>query len=260
MATWWKPGQGRQDLALRPFAAARVAEEKDPSLHGWCSAVFLIPCLVGFRPERRPSLSLNVPSAQTAGRRRHGTSGSVARLVAPEQARGQRALAPLQGEHALLDAAGDDQVVDEDRLGLADAVGAVGGLGLGGRVPPGVVVDDGVGAGQVEAGAARLEADQEDVAAAGWKASTGCWRLLRGAGQHRRRGMPASPQALAISASMLANCENTSTRRPGRALLREQLEQQVVLGRLAARRAPPRPAAGADRSRPGAASSARRGW
>src|SRR5690606_20362140 len=45
--------------------------------------------------------------------------------------------------------------------GLADAVGAVGGLVLDGGVPPAVVVDDVVGAGQVEAGAGGFERQQE---------------------------------------------------------------------------------------------------
>jgi hypothetical protein len=47
-------------------------------------------------------------------------------------------------------------------LGLANAVGAVGGLGFHGRVPPRVVVDDGVGLRQVQAHATGLQADQEE--------------------------------------------------------------------------------------------------
>ncbi len=41
-------------------------------------------------------------------------------------------------------------------------MGAVGRLVFDGGVPPGVEVDDGIGAGEVEAGAAGLERDQED--------------------------------------------------------------------------------------------------
>jgi hypothetical protein len=52
--------------------------------------------------------------------------------------------------------------LDEHRLGLAEAVGAVGGLVFDGRVPPRVVVDHRVGGGEVEADAAGLQADQED--------------------------------------------------------------------------------------------------
>ena len=47
--------------------------------------------------------------------------------------------------------------LDEDGVLLADAVGAVGGLGFGDRVPPRVVMDDGVGGGEIEPGAAGLE-------------------------------------------------------------------------------------------------------
>ena len=49
-------------------------------------------------------------------------------------------------------------------LGLADAVRAVDGLGLDGRVPPRVEQVDVLGGGQVQAQAAGLEADQEDRA------------------------------------------------------------------------------------------------
>ena len=46
---------------------------------------------------------------------------------------------------------------------MADAVGAVGGLGFDGRVPPRVEVDDGVCFGEVEAEAAGFETDEEDA-------------------------------------------------------------------------------------------------
>ena len=76
---------------------------------------------------------------------------------------GEIALLLLEREHAFFDAARDDQAVDEHRARLPDAVGAIGRLRLRGGVPPGIVVDDGVGAGEVETGAAGLQADQEDV-------------------------------------------------------------------------------------------------
>ena len=76
---------------------------------------------------------------------------------------GEVALLCWSAEHALLDAARGDQAVDEHRARLADAVRAIGRLRLRGRVPPGIVVDDGVGAREVQAGAAGLEADEEDV-------------------------------------------------------------------------------------------------
>ena len=64
-----------------------------------------------------------------------------------EQRLDEGGLVFLEVEDAVLDGAAADEFVDEDRLGLADAVGAVGGLVFGGGVPPRVVVDDGVGGG-----------------------------------------------------------------------------------------------------------------
>ena len=57
------------------------------------------------------------------------------RRVVRQNAVGKRCLAFLQGEDFFLDAAGGDQLVDEDVLGLADPVRAVGGLVFGRRVP-----------------------------------------------------------------------------------------------------------------------------
>ena len=48
---------------------------------------------------------------------------------------------------------------------LPDPMSAIGGLILGRRVPPRIHVDDEVGGREVQAEAARLEADQEDLAA-----------------------------------------------------------------------------------------------
>src|SRR5207244_4510920 len=54
----------------------------------------------------------------------------------------------------------------ENVLGLPDAMRAVNRLRLDGRVPPGIEQEDVVGTGQVQADAARLKADQEELA--GW--------------------------------------------------------------------------------------------
>ena len=67
----------------------------------------------------------------------------------------------MQGLYAFLDGALAYQPVDEDRLVLADAPGAICGLAFDGRVPPGVVVNHAVGGDQVEAYAAGFQADQE---------------------------------------------------------------------------------------------------
>ena len=75
---------------------------------------------------------------------------------------GEEGLLLLEAVNAVFDGVGAEEFVHEDGFGLADAIGAVGGLGFGGGVPPGVVVDDGVGGGEVESGAAGLEGDEED--------------------------------------------------------------------------------------------------
>jgi hypothetical protein len=71
-------------------------------------------------------------------------------------------LALLQSEDLFLDAAGDDQLVDENGLVLTETMGTIGGLVFGRRVPPRVVVDHGVGGGQIQSDAAGFQADQKD--------------------------------------------------------------------------------------------------
>jgi hypothetical protein len=73
----------------------------------------------------------------------------------------QAAFAVLQGQDFFLHRPDGDQLVNENRFRLADAVGAVGGLRFHGRVPPRIVMDDRVRRRQVQAGAAGFEADQE---------------------------------------------------------------------------------------------------
>jgi len=53
--------------------------------------------------------------------------------------------------------------IDEYRLGLSDPVRAVGGLVFSGRIPPGIVVNDGVGCRKIEPCSPCLEADQKEV-------------------------------------------------------------------------------------------------
>jgi hypothetical protein len=102
-----------------------------------------------------------------------GSVGVCRRLFGVEQAFDQLAFAGLERGDLLFDRADGEQFVDEDLLLLADAMGAVGGLVLDGRVPPGIVVDDGVGGGEVEAGAAGFEADEEQGDLAGLEALDG---------------------------------------------------------------------------------------
>ena len=93
-----------------------------------------------------------VRSSSITGRAaRRGTSTSFSgdaalALSSPRSVDESQRLLLLEPQDALLDAAGGEQDVDEDRLRLADAVRAIGRLRLRGRVPPRIVVDDGVGA------------------------------------------------------------------------------------------------------------------
>src|SRR5262245_30220278 len=81
-----------------------------------------------------------------------GSSAKQAQQLLPREARGraclgergagERALLLLEGEDALFDGLCGHESVDEDGLVLADAVRAVGGLLLDGRVPPWVEQED----------------------------------------------------------------------------------------------------------------------
>ena len=85
-------------------------------------------------------------------------------VVGADDRVGQVALGLLQLQHLFLDRVPGDQPVGEDLAGLADAVGAVDRLRFDGRVPPGVEQEDVLGRGQVQAEAAGLQADQEQLA------------------------------------------------------------------------------------------------
>ncbi len=71
-------------------------------------------------------------------------------------------LVDLSRVHDLLDCAGGNEAEDLDVAGLADAVGAILGLQVVGRVPVRIDDDDFVGGGDVEPYAAGFGADQED--------------------------------------------------------------------------------------------------
>ena len=81
----------------------------------------------------------------------------------------EEAFLVLEGEDLFFDGAGGDELVARDDAFLADAMGAVGGLGFGGRIPPRVEVHDSVGGGEVEAGAAGFEGEKEN----GWSVGRG---------------------------------------------------------------------------------------
>ena len=100
-----------------------------------------------------------------------------------EDSCGELAFLLLEFVDAFFDGFLAEEFVDEDGFVLADAVGAVGGLGFGGGVPPGVVVDDGVGGGEVEAGAAGFEGDEEERDFAGLEVFDEFAAVFGGAGE-----------------------------------------------------------------------------
>ena len=126
--------------------------------------------------------------------------------------------------------AADDQLVDEDRLVLADAVGAVGGLVLDRRVPPRVVVDDGVGGGQVEADAAGLEADQEDRHLAGLEAADRRFAVARVCRSAARRRCRRAASSCSISAEHAGELREDEDAPAFVDQFGQHLHQQVELG------------------------------
>src|SRR5471032_1259549 len=84
-------------------------------------------------------------------------------VAAFEQTVGQVALVLVQVDNSFLDRVARHQPVDGHRPQLAHAVGAVRGLVFHRRIPPRVHVDHVVGGGQVDADAARFQADEEHL-------------------------------------------------------------------------------------------------
>ena len=62
---------------------------------------------------------------------------------------GQFFLFLLQLHDFFFNAVLHDQIVDRNRFFLSDPIGPIRGLILGAEIPPGVVVDDGFGSGQI---------------------------------------------------------------------------------------------------------------
>ena len=120
----------------------------------------------GRRPGGEPGVGGHqaVRRARSVTRSRSSASLSSVSADSPRTST-ESASDPLAAEQLgdpLLDGAGGDHPVHLHRSGLPDPVGPVAGLLLDRGVPPAVEVDDVVGAGEVEAGAAGLQGQQED--------------------------------------------------------------------------------------------------
>jgi hypothetical protein len=100
-----------------------------------------------------------VTSDEVLARERFQAAGILA-----EDGFGQTALALLELEHFLFDGVLGNQPIGEHLARLADAMRAIDRLRFDRRVPPRIEQEDVLGGGEVEAEAARLEADQEQLA------------------------------------------------------------------------------------------------
>ncbi len=129
----------------------------------------LIPPLGLDRPRWRVDARLpELPHWDTASGessitwRKSATDSSVSQLSpVPTIASRQRLLVLDHLVDPLLHRADADELADLDVATLPDPERAVSGLVLDSRVPPPVDVDDMIGRGQVQAGAARLQRQQE---------------------------------------------------------------------------------------------------
>ena len=84
------------------------------------------------------------------------------RLLAFERCSDYGALLLLKAQDFLLHRVAGNEFVARDNFLLADPVRPIRGLGFHRRIPPGVEMDDRVGGGQVQAGAARFQTDEEN--------------------------------------------------------------------------------------------------
>ena len=144
------------------------------------------------------------------------------------------------------------------RAGLADAVGAVDGLGFDGGVPPGIEQEDVLGGGEVQAEAAGLEADRKSLQVG--VVLEALDRVLAVAGfavEVFVAGWPARVEALGgRCARKLVNCEKTSALWPS-SRTSSSWGRACRAWRWARRRGSCR--SGRDGRRPGAGGAALRG-
>ncbi len=118
----------------------------------------------------------------------------------------QRLLRLLQLHDLFFNGVLCNELIHLHRVLLTDAVGAVGGLILGRHVPPRVVVDDDVGRGQVQAGAAGPQRDQEYAGFPALKRRTSSARTGLGVEPCRVKWLtPASSSRWASRSSMEVN-------------------------------------------------------
>src|SRR6266545_1818018 len=126
--------------------------------------VIAIAITASLNASRRPLLmDPPAPSFRREQVLQVGAREGAGESVLTQDVAGERGLALLQLPDLLLQRAQRQQPVGDDGAGLADAVRPVDGLRLHRRVPPRVEEHDVAGRGQVEAGPAGLEGDEENA-------------------------------------------------------------------------------------------------
>ena len=109
---------------------------------------------------------------------------------------GEEGFLLLQAVDAVFDGVVAEEFMYEDWFGLANAVGAVCCLCFGGGIPPGIIVNDGVGGGKVEPGATGLEGDEKDGDVVVLKFVDESTAILRGAGEFEVGGLAGNELVL----------------------------------------------------------------
>ena len=206
-----RPRQGPPSHLLRARALRgrvlrrhlRRQELRARRQHGQCPDLARSPLVLqgGDQVPRRAPLRVPISPAQTAPSARRTGSCPIQVLAGAHGQLGQFALGADHVVDAFLEGAAGDEAVHLHVALLADAVGAVGGLRLDGGVPPQVEVDDVGGGGEVQAGAAGLQREQEDALAVRsvWKRSTISSRWPRATPPCRNSAAAPAPGARAAT-------------------------------------------------------------
>ncbi len=161
------PATGRCDWLVAPRRRFTLAMATGPVATGFATtaAAHLLSLLfrgrrIFARSLRGASIGLVVERGEQCG---NISLGQVERRFAAlaNSASASAALRDFNSSIAPSIPSSDDELVDEHRLVLADAVGAVSCLVFDRRVPPGIIVDHRIGRREIEAGTAGLQAQEE---------------------------------------------------------------------------------------------------
>jgi hypothetical protein len=157
----------------------------------------------------------------------------------------------MQLDDLLLDRVLGDQTVNGNGSRLADAVRAIGGLALDGRVPPRVEVNDVVGGSEIEPEAACLEAHQKERCLASLEGSDAL--TAGGLGRRAIEVEVAEATFVELFANELEKIDELTEHQravPVRGKLLGQLEEGLHFGALTARLRKDQPRVAAEAPQP----------